>query len=457
MMSPQSLSLANWALKQFNDSKAKARRKLYADYDAGRHQLNFATDKFLSTFGTTFQALSENLCPLVIDSLNDTLQIEGFVPTKVSGKRAIAGIRSDLDEIWRANRMQRRAGEIHRDALLFEESFAIVWPDREDPRLPIIYPNVAGSVVARFHPTKLGMCIEGAKWWIEAGKIRLTLYFTDRIEKYVSTSAQTWLPASAIGFRPFYEPDDSEPWPLPNPFGKVPIFRFVNDPGVDGAGKGELRDVIPLQNGLNKSLCDMMVAAEFEAFAQRWATGLEVQKDKNQNPINPFRSGPGNIWTSNKADAKFGEFSRADLAKFIEVQNGWRGSIGRVSRTPLHQLVLDTSGDWPSGEALKTACEPQTKKAIDRQLLFGSTWDDLARFCLEIRGRADVSVETQWGDAAPRAAEAESWQTAISQQQAGVSIDQTLRERGYSDEQIESFKAAPILPKPTEKTTEDDE
>jgi hypothetical protein len=345
-------------------------------------------------------------------------------------------------------------------ATLCEESFAIVWPDRDDPTFPVIYPNQAGTVAARFHPTKLGYCIEAAKWWIEDGRIRLNLYFLDRIEKYATASKQTWLPASANHFVRFYEPDGSEPWPLPNPYSKVPVFRFVNDPGVNGEGKSELRDVIAPQNGLNKSLCDMMVAAEFEAFAQRWVVGFEPQTDpKTKQPVNPFRSGPGNLWIAKNSEAKFGEFSRGDIEKFIAVQNSFRSSIARVSRTPQHQVVL-TGGDWPSGESLKTACEPQTNKAKDRQLVFGSTWDDVGRFCLEIKGRRDVAVQTQWNDPTPRQTESEKWETAVTQQSAGVSVEQTLRERGYSDEQIADFMAKqvptdlPPSPVPTDPEAE---
>ena len=33
---------------------------------------------------------------------------------------------------------------------------------------------------------------------------------------------------------------------------------------------------MPVQDGLNKSVLDMLVAMEFSAFRQRWAAGIEV-------------------------------------------------------------------------------------------------------------------------------------------------------------------------------------
>jgi hypothetical protein len=47
--------------------------------------------------------------------------------------------------------------------------------------------------------------------------------------------------------------------------------------------------MVPLQDGVNKLITDMLVASEFAAFRQRWVTGIEIPRDENNNPIEPFK------------------------------------------------------------------------------------------------------------------------------------------------------------------------
>src|SRR3954451_17194760 len=99
-------------------------------YYAGRHDLAFATEKFLSTFGTLFREFAMNLCPAICDAVRDKLKISGFginagmrasLPARVGRgaddlsrdeAREAGSLRSQLDHIWFRNRMQQRAGEI---------------------------------------------------------------------------------------------------------------------------------------------------------------------------------------------------------------------------------------------------------------------------------------------------------------------------------------------------------
>ncbi len=425
----------NWALAAYKakvagDSITRAAAYvLYGDYYAGRHKLTFATQKFRDTFGDTFQAMKENLCPAVIDGIADKLQLEKL--------KTEAGDDADLDEVWKRCRLDQLQGEIHKDALTYGDSYVVVWEDSEDFTRPVIYPNLPGSIVVQYHSEKLGYITKGAKYFPhESGKIRLNVYFPDRTEKYITTNKAKSLPVTAAAFEIFIEED--EEWPLFNPYDKVPIFHFANNAGVGQPGVSELRDIIVLNDALNKSLCDMLVAMEFEAFAQRWVSGLEPKKDENGKEIAPFKSGVDRLWIAKKAEATFGEFSRADLASFITVQNSLRAAIARNAGFPLYYFMLET-GTPPSGEALKTSTARVTAKVSDRQISFGNRWEDIAKFCLEIKGRRDVATVAKWKDTSPGLTEKETWEVATLQRDNGVSRKQVLSERNYTEPQIAQF------------------
>jgi hypothetical protein len=469
MATPEQNKNIKWALTEFRKPRGASKLtrdqafKLYLDYYEGRHKLTFATEKFKTTFGETFQAMAENLCPVVVDVLADKLQVQGYTSRNDVDSDLIA---TETAEISRRNRLDKVLGQCRRDALLLSENYVIVWPDKDDETQPVVYPNAPGSMVVKYDTQKLNLIVQAAKFWIEDGKCFLNLYFPDRIEKYVTKDKATGLPANPDAFVANVNID--ERWPLPNPYDQVPIFAYINNAGSDGIARSEIDDVIPLQNGLNKALCDMLVAMEFEAFAQRYVTGLEVEYDPDTGAeIQPFKAGIDRMMRALDKDVKFGEFSRADLSNFIEVQNNLRGSIARVAGFPLHYFNIG-SDTPPSGTSLIVATARLTSKVNDRQISFGETDEDLMRFCLKIRGIHNADVKVLWVDSAPKLDDVTVWDAA-NKQMAVTGRNQVLRDRGYSPDEIDQMAkerweeemgdGAPLddnQPAPVEEETEEE-
>jgi len=403
--------------------------QLYHDYAEGRHRLAFATEKYRNTFGSLFRAFADNLCLGVVGAIADRLVVTGFAV--VSGPEDAAG---DAWAIWAANRMDQRAGEVHKEALTAGDAYVIVWPDADGN--PILYPQDAVNVTVRYDPEMPGRLIWAAKCWpVGDGRLRLNLYYPDRIEKYVTRSKTESLPDSSNGFEPFEVP--GEVWPLLNPYGRVPVFHFANDAGIGRWGRSELADVVPLQDALNKAIADMLVAMEYVALPQRWATGLEVEIDEaTGKPRAPFIPGADRVWAVADAETRFGQFDPADLGQFLSVQEGFRKEIAVVSRTPLHFIVPPT-GQWPSGEALKSAEAAFLKKVRDRQVVFGNVWEDVMQFALRVAGQSEaVAISCQWEDPTPRN-ELDHANVAVLKAQVGIPERQLWREFGYSEQEIE--------------------
>jgi hypothetical protein len=428
-----------WALEQLRAREADYTS--YANYYKGEHKLTFATDKFRDAFGGLLAAFADNLCKTVVNTLADRLQVIGFASDT---KQDSDGIGAAAWTIWQANRMDRRSGEVHIEALRCGDGYVIVWPGPDGAVR--IHPQKASQMTIEYDTEEPGVVLKAAKAWQDNLKRwRLNLYYPDRIEKYAtaipatSTMASTYtepLPWSEGNFTVLEVP--GEPWPVPNPWGKVPVFHFANDADVGDLGQSELESVIPLQDGLNKSVCDMMVAMEFVALPQRWATGLEVELDDvTGKPKAPFIPGADRIWSVGDPNTKFGQFAAADLTQFIGVQENFRKEIGLVSRTPLH-YIQPTS--FPSGEAMKTAEEPLVNKAKDRAIAFGNVWEDAMGFALSIAGQGGKNLACLWRDPAPRN-DLSSVEVQLRKKDLGVSEKQGLRELGYSDEQIEQMDA----------------
>ena len=414
--------------------------QLYHAYADGQHRLAFATDKFRNTFGSLFRAFADNMCAGVVDAAADRLvvtgyAIEGVDATEPEEKRQA----SDAWDIWRANRMDERAGEVHREALMSGDGYVIVWPGADGA--PTIYPNDAANMTVRYDPETPGKVMWAAKVWVDddaGGRLRVNLYYPDRIEKYITRGKAQGLPDHSNNFVPYEVP--GEAWPLQNPYDRVPVFHFATNGRVGRTGRSELADVVPLQDALNKSVADMLVAGEYMALPQRYATGLEVEIDPDTGKPKPlFIPGTDRVWATEGEGVRFGQFEAADLEPFLQVQAGFRQQIAVVSRTPLH-FIIPPAGDWPSGEALKSAEGAFLKKIRDRQIAFGNVWEDVMRFALQVAGKPDIELDCEWENPAPRD-ELSQANAAVLKSQIGVPDKQLWRELGYNEKQIEQMLA----------------
>ena len=246
---------------------------MYGRYYRGDQRLAYATTKFRNTFGNLFYSLTDNLSALVVDSIADRL-----IVTSYGVEDGVQELGEESWEIWQRNRMDANAGMVHREALRSGDAYVLVWPDRQGRA--VLWPQAAVNVTVYWDEDNPSRLEWAAKLWMDGEhRIRLNMYYADRVEKYVTRMKAEGVPEKARSFEPFATP--GEAWPLPNPWGEVPIVPFNNNAWIASFGTSELANVIPLQDALNKTLCDQLVAQEYAAYPQRYATGIQIDFDDN--------------------------------------------------------------------------------------------------------------------------------------------------------------------------------
>ncbi|MGI8403914.1 MAG: phage portal protein, partial [Thermomicrobiales bacterium] len=247
-----------WAVDAFRDGRNE-RYSTYAAYLDGRQPLSFASVKFRSAFGQLFEAFAYNRCASVVDAHADRLRVTGFG----ADDETIAQAAQDL---WDANRMDVREGQVEADQLALGDSYVIaeMHPTRGDVQLWAQDPRLVRVHYGDDAPGELDL---GTKvWFDDARYCHLNLYFRDRIEKYISGNrAPAGVPASTSSFQLIEIAGEQNPVPLAVT-DTVPIFHFANNGRTNAYGTSELRPIIPLQDAINKTLMDMLVAMEFAAF-----------------------------------------------------------------------------------------------------------------------------------------------------------------------------------------------
>lgn len=407
----------------------------YDDYYSGRQPLVLATDKWRGMFGTLFRQFSDNFCALVVDAVEERLTVQGFR----MGPGADAEADADAWRIWQTNQMDAWSQVAHTESLVKGAAYIGVSPFRDDwpaDDAPLITVEDAAEVTVRTSTSRRGQRVAALKKWKgDDGTWLATLYLPDEVVKYQRaerTSGQSWVARETPG----------EAWPLPNPLGVVPIIPLVNRPRLRGAGESEIAGVIPMQNAINKLAMDMLVAAEYGAFRQRWATGVEIPVDpETGKPVDAYKTSIDRFISTPVPDAKFGEFGQTDLTPYRDAIEMFVQHIASTTRTPPHYL-LGQSGSFPSGESLKATETGLVAKARRKMRHLGEAHEEAIRLAFRAlddpRGQI-IDSETIWADPESRS-EAEHTDAAMKKQALGVPNEQLWEDLGYTPQQIARFK-----------------
>lgn len=422
-----------WWIRRL-DRELKRRRPTIERWDRyyeGDHPLTFATERFKQAFGGQFEELADNWMALVVDSVEERLNVEGFR----FGADGDQSADRDAWYVWQANNLDAESGLAHTEALACGSAYALVDPtvavaERDGSAVPqVTVEHPSQMIVATSPENRRNRAAALKRWRDDDGRDLATLYLPETVFR-LERQRGSWVPRRGV--------DEAE---RPNPFGQVPVVPLLNRFRLLGDGKAEHHNVIPLQNAVNKLLADMIVASEFAAYFQRWATGLDVPEDDTGKAVAPFDVGLDKLlWTSDP-EARFGAFPAADLANYTKAIELAIQHIASQSRTPPHYL-LGSMGTWPSGESLRSTETGLVAKVRRRMRQFEEGWEQVLRLCFAAMGderSGVVDAETVWRDPESRT-ESEHIDALSKLRALEVPVQQLWEDAGYSPQQIARFR-----------------
>jgi hypothetical protein len=214
----------------------------------------------------------------------------------------------------------------------------------------------------------------------------LNLYLPDRLERYIERGH---------GWEPFEEPGYS--WPIPNPIGRIPVvhFRWRDDGG--NWGESEIEPLVPLQMALNKSVLDLLEAADKTGAALLTLTGALWPSDAPEVHA-------GDVLSVSAADAHWGSIPPGDLAQLREVGNDFIIRMAQLSHIPLQYFQV--TGQIASA-ATQAADDGQlVAKVSSLAVALGNAWEDAMYVALKLNqeygnGRdlaRGENIETRWAE-----------------------------------------------------------
>lgn len=400
------------------------------DFYEGRHPLVYSSDRLKKIFKNINAKFSQNWCAVVIDSVADRIQLQRITVADDEAKtKQLADLLSSSDLI-------NESDCITIGALVTGESYAIVWPD-EDTGEPEAYYNDPRNVHVFYeadHPRRKRFA---AKWWIGDDDYRyLTLYYPDRLEYYRSTNAVRHYQNGSYSHNDVSSGKSFDaPTTEPHDYDLVPVFHFRRELRQTAS---ELQNIIEPQNAINKLLSDMMVAAEFGAFKQRWVI--------SSASVSQLKNAPDIIWDVPAGDGEgqptsVGEFDITPLNNYLEAIDKWTTAIAIISRTPKHYF-FGQGGD-PSGESLIAMEAPLNHKAqkyIDR---FTAVWSELAAFMMALAGMGEID-DNAIIPIFDKPQTVQPYTQALIRKEsvaAGIPLMWQMQQEGYTEQELEELEA----------------
>lgn len=351
-----------------------------------------------------------NVLDLILSSVAQSLYIDGF---RQDGQAEDAPPWSS----WQANKMDARQIAVHRSALAYGASYVSVLPGDVAP-------------VIRGHSPRLMTTLYGEDDWpmwalqtvpMPTG-YQYRLY--DQRAVYVidapDASSMQFLKADLHGAD------------------VVPIIRFVNKMDLDDELVGEIVPLMPIQDQIDITTFELMVAQHFGAYRQRWIIGWTAPDEDAR-----LKASASRLWTfeDSPEDVKVGEFNQTDLKGYLESRESSLRHAATISQTPAHELIGQMVN--LSAEALVAAEASQRRKITERQMSFGESWEQVLALAGNLGGfEVQEGAQVRWRDTESRALSATVDALGKMSQMLGVP-PQELWEKlpGVTQQDVERWKA----------------
>jgi len=442
------------------DSENEQWLRTLRDYAKGDQRV-YLTDRQKEFMGFTARnanfLYSHNLCGLIVDTVVERLKVTGFAADDSADEAAGKALAKVAQVWWEANRMDAVQDDLYEATCRDGDAYMIVdWPLTGLPRwtLNFAYDGTQGVKMHR-DPTTGEAIFASKRWQLydplnprNSGRTRLNLYFPDRIEKYLSArdgkglSGELGGVQQQTGWEEWRDPGDTA-WPIPwvdaasAPLG-LPVIAFRN------TGGSEIADVVSLQDLLNKTDLDLIAGADTSGFRILYASGVAADIDATTGKETAVNISPGQMMRLTDPAARLGAIEGADLTRMIETCRYWIECIAALSRTPQY-LLKAIGADQPSGESLRMQELGLISKCERKHGIFGNAWEDVVYLSARLAATYGSEqyagrLQAQWKPVGTRdeLREAQITQADVA---AGMPLVTALRERGWTQDQIDTLMA----------------
>ena len=385
-------------------------------YSRGEHRVPYTPDNADREFRDLAKKAVTNLVEMPVNAVAQGTAVDGFRPgdDQDNGKLSY----KDLPQwkFFQRNSLDAKQDAIHRGALRFGHSFVLVEKDKKRE----------GFAKAR------GL-----------SALTTTALFDDPandIEPVAALTVTRWPSDDEDGVGQATVWDDSRSYTVLfdaglkitstkkhdlHGFNECPVTRFAPQVDLDGRTTGIIEPLIPLQDRINQTNFNLLIAQSYSAFKVRTVTGMappmmtepvtdETGKVIGSKPvIDPATGQPKprplnllskSVLIAEDKDTKFGTLDETDLSGHISASKLAIQQFTAVSQTPPHYALGEIAN--LSADALDAAQQTLDRLTDNVKSSFGESWERVVRLAMHLEGAAgadDMEAEVIWADKDARA------------------------------------------------------
>lgn len=366
------------------------RLETFEAYYCGLHRPPYEPETATREFRELVHRSVTNLTRLIVHTLTQRLVVDGFRPSATSVENAPQW------EWWQSNGLDARQKALYDEAAKAGYAGCMVLPGEKDGK-----------------PTPVMRPVSPREWWfgledysddwpflaLKQGQDEPENPPTKDYEVWHVLDEQNRFVVRVNGNKSVNVMDVTH-----HGLGVVPLVPFRNQWNLTRYPEGEIEPAIAIQDRLNQSVFDLLVAQTYAASPQKYATGMVLPTDAEGKPIVDLRAFAKSLWATSDPDAKFGSLPEANLKNIVEAIEQSLRVYGLMTQTPPHYLLGDLVN--LSAEALLAADTTLAKKVKDHQVLFGEAWEQVFRLAGLAMGDMDAAKDQEaqvwWRDTEPR-------------------------------------------------------
>lgn len=428
MLEDAPVGSAKWWLRRLDDERTR-RADVYAAYRELVDDIHplpesvEASQKFTRMAGLA----TTNLMGLAAEATAERMSVEGI---RVGDEPEAD---KDAWRIWKDSDFDAGSDEAIAAALICERSFVSVSPPKDGKNPRLNYEDPANVVLA-YSPEGeriAALKVFGDEW---TGDVFGTLYTPGYVVRMVQRGESD--PFGPSRWLARQMPQGSQAV-TKNPLGEVPFFELQNRPL--GEIRSELAPLVIPQRLLNQTMFNVQAIAEYGAFRQKWATGIEVPRDPATGlPIAPYEAHIAKLFVAEGNDAKFGDFNATDLKPHLDLAREIAGHMARVSRLPATYFMTEVSN--VGAETLALIVGGLVAKCKRRVKGYEPGLEGAMRLAFKSLGdpRADARIEVKWAEMETRSmAQAADAAVKLTTGENPVITPQTAQEKWLGMSQTE--------------------
>ncbi|MFI9205282.1 phage portal protein [Streptomyces sp. NPDC053048] len=399
MADPSPLTLARQLLAILHRDGDRLRH--IDDYLHGRHADPYMPAAADDEYRLLAKRSVSNWCPLLVGTPAQALYVDGHR----SGSGTETSTEPDSGtpewEHWQRSRLDARQAAVYRGALAYGHSFTVTEKNRTGA---IVTKGLSALKTAALYEDPANDDVPYAALTVTAwpkddqpGSARLWDAKREYAVTFRSLSDERSVRVQGGSIHGASE---------------CPVTRFSAYVDLEGRTLGVIEPMICLQDRINQTVFDLLIAQTYGSTKVRTATGMAPPIQRNPETGEPVLDELGNpiplrinhnsrrFLFAEDPDVRFGSLDETPLGGFIDSIDMSIRHLSALAQVPPHHLLGQIAN--LSAEALQAAEVALSRKIAEFRTSFGESWERVFRLAAELAGNhsssEDYRGEVVWRD-----------------------------------------------------------